>query len=500
MLAIFSLENLYFALNVFAALTLMAVSWLYYDAWKGIKNKFELWKVIGFALLGISFLFRSVDLAALTANGVSTYQILFKNIDAYTHIAGYLFLIIGLLVEPLQSKPKVSAFFLLTTPSLFFLSPILSAIVAILYLRRSSLGLERHLFYPTVTFFFVSIYELLFSLNNFRGTTNLTYFNLLTPFGPVWVAQITVLAAAVVILSAWVFRYLLKQFQTQLFMILMSLVLSIYLIVTVGFTGLLINNLKVQMLSDLESQAKVLEFAFSAKSTTLLSDAKLVSVTDLTKFDAAATLLSMKHDSLIIFDKDGVVTSRGEDSSRRGDSISGDSLVKQILTGKENSSVVVKDGVVAPTIELVSGAPTMDNGKVTGGVIVGEIIDNSYLEGFSKLTGLSAAIYGNDILSAGGTVGIRETNQKVRNTVLSNGNVFADETTWLNHSYLSVYSPIKDVNGNPVGMYFVGKPQIEVLTLAVNTLEMVFLGTIILLFLSMIPAKIIADSISKQIK
>ncbi len=489
MWTIFAFENLFFALNIFCGLVLFSIAWLYFDAYIASNNKRDLWKIIGFIFLGVAFMARGLELRSL---------VLFQNIDIYVRVVGYLLLIVGLIVDPLQKKPKISAFWIVSIPSLFFLPPVMAAIVAILYLRRASIGLERHLYPPAISFFLISIYELLFSLNIFRSSTNLNIFNTLAPFGPVWFISLGILFLAFLVLGKWVFKYLLKQFQSQLFMVMMSLVLSIYLIVTVSFTGLLLNNLKLQILHELGSQSKVLDFALNSKKRELLSDSKLVSMSDVSNIESAD--FNIEHDTFIIFDKDGVVTYRAEDKERKGDSVSDDALVKRVLEGKESSNIVVKDGVVAPLVTIVSGSPIKKDNKVVGGVIIGDLIDDAYLEGFSKLTGLNAAVYGGDILSAGGTIGTKESNQNIKETVLLKGESYSSENRWLNRSFLSVYSPLLNVEGNPVGMIFVGRAQVEVLNLASKTLESIFLGTIILLLLSMIPAKIIANSISKQIK
>lgn len=489
MWTIFALENLFFALNVFFGLVLFSVAWLYFDAYLELKNKRDLWKIIGFCLLGVSFMARGLDLRSI---------VIFQSIDIWLKVAGYLLLIIGLIIDPLQKKPKLAAIFIISIPSLFFMPPVLAAIVAMLYLRRASVGLERHLYPPAISFILVSIYELLFSLNNFRETTNLNIFNLLAPFGLVWKLEIGILLFAIIFMARWVFKYLLKQFQSQLFMVMMGLVLSIYLIVTVSFTGLLLNNLKTQILHELDSQSKVLDFALNSKKSELLSDAKLISKSNID--DVESKDFNIQHDLFVIFNKDGVVTYRAEDTERKGDSISGDELVKRVLDGKESSNVVVKDGVVAPSVMLVSGSPILKDNKIDGGVLIGDLIDDAYIEGFSKLTGLKAAVYGGDILSAGGTIGTKESSQMVKEKVLIKGESYSVENRWLNRSFLSVYTPLKNVEGNPVGMIFVGRPQLEVLNLASKTIESIFLGTIILLFISMIPAKIIANSITKQIK
>ena len=52
----FLLENLHFAINLFASLVFFAVSWLYLDAWMETKEHKELFKIIGFALFSLAFL------------------------------------------------------------------------------------------------------------------------------------------------------------------------------------------------------------------------------------------------------------------------------------------------------------------------------------------------------------------------------------------------------------------------------------------------------------
>jgi len=60
--------------------------------------------------------------------------------------------------------------------------------------------------------------------------------------------------------------------------------------------------------------------------------------------------------------------------------------------------------------------------------------------------------------------------------------------------------PLKDVDNNPVGMLFVGKPQVGVLQAAGRSIEMTFLVAVILLVLSIIPAYFISKYLTNQIR
>lgn len=68
---------------------------------------------------------------------------------------------------------------------------------------------------------------------------------------------------------------------------------------------------------------------------------------------ATAQLIAKKLSVLILTTEAGQVIARGEDRDRVGDSLSGDSLVKRGLLGDTASTVISKDGVIAP--ELQSG-------------------------------------------------------------------------------------------------------------------------------------------------
>lgn len=531
----FILENVHFAINLFAALVFFATTWLYFDAWLDRKTAKEALKISGFFLITISFLIHATAVESVILQSSLLGGEWNRLAVAATLITGFILLITGLIVEPLQAHPhlkkkqSVEAGLILpvvTLSALRFLPvvfPILATITAFLYIRRATIGLEDHVKPVAVTFYVLALYELLALAESLQGTTNVDLYNLVAPFAPLWIIQHLVLVVAVLILGHWVYFYLLKRLQSQLFMIFAVVILVVFLLTTITFTALLLKNLQDETLKRLETDVKVLSYAVESKKGENISDAGIlaqdtqiidaVDVKDikskkLLRDNAQSFLLNKKESILVIVSDTGVVLARGEDTERVGDSISDDPLIKRVLLGESASSVVTKDGVLGPEVSLRSATPIKKEGKIIGAVMVGTTIDNAFVDGIKEATGLEAAVYGDNILSATTLVaadgksryiGVREEGESVKGKVLSKGESYTGPVNLLNTPYFAAYLPLKDVDTNPVGMLFVGKPQVGVLQAAGRSIELTFLVAVILLVLSVFPAYFIAKYLTNQI-
>ena len=72
--------------------------------------------------------------------------------------------------------------------------------------------------------------------------------------------------------------------------------------------------------------------------------------------------------------------------------------------------------------------------------------------------------------------------------VLNHGEVYLGATQILNQPYYTAYAPLKTHDESVVGMLFVGKPQTTLTQAAQKSIELTFLGSIILIAVSLIPA------------
>lgn len=529
----FILQNAHFGLNVFAALIFFAVFWLYFDAWVETKHKKDLFKILGFGLLSLSFLIHATYIEQAVINSVIFNGSLIESAGNLFKLAAFILLIIGLILDPIQDRPGeekvkeplsssavgVILFDKLPTLLLAFVCPILSLIIFVLYLRRSTIGLERHLKPLTIGFLFISLFEILSLTKLLESTNNINIFGLVRPFGPLWLLAHALLLIGIVIIAKWVFGYLLKRIQTQLFMIMNTAIIIIFLVTTVSFTGLLINNLQMDALSHLNTDVNVVQYAVGVKQGETLSDAQVVSQNSsllaaiLSKDRATlktlttSILLAKKESFLIVTASNGAVLMRGEDNEKIGDSLSSDTLFKRAARGESASSVVTIDGALAPVVSIRSAVPILNKGQIIGVVIVGTNIDNAFVDGLKNSTKLNVSVYAGNTLSAttfvaldgkSRYVGVKEEDSNIKKNVLIEGKNYSSAVNVLNVPYFAAFSPLKDVDGNPVGMLFVGKEQVSVIAAASTSIEYTFLIAVFFLLISVIPSYMVSRYITRQ--
>jgi hypothetical protein len=526
----FFLQNSHFALNLFGALIFFAAAWLYFDAWLVRKGFKESLKILGLFLLSLSFVAHATSIEQTILASSLFGDNVIGILSLVLRVAGYGTLCAGLLLDPLQKRPdeeksKMPAVAVTSGfgfgSILTILSPILAAITGFLYLKRATQGLENHLKPVALSFFLLSIHELLSLATLFRGTNNVAIFNLVAPFSWLWIIEHLFLLGAMIILGRWVFAYLLKRLQTQLFMIFTTITLVIFLLTTVSFTYLLLKNLEADALTHLTTDVNILAYSIESKKSEILSDAQVAAANPglqkaLTENDrktlrelASSLLLSKKESFLVITAANGAVLMRGEDTERFGDSLSDDPLFKKAANKENATSVVVRDGVLAPTVSLRAAVPVISGGTVIGTVMLGNEIDNSYVDGVKRATKLDASIYGGNIRTAttfveanqkNRWIGIAEENPTIKKTVLVDGKPYVGNSDILNVPYLSAFLPLKDADNVPVGMLFVGREKLGILQAAGRSIELTFIVSAILLVLSIIPAFLISRYISGQIK
>jgi len=367
-----------------------------------------------------------------------------------------------------------------------------------------------------------SFSELLGIAISFRDTQNITLYNIVAPFSPIWIAERVILfLAAVYILGRWVWWYLLKRFETQLFMLLNSAILVIFLVVTVSFSFASLNNVQSDAFENLRTSAGVLAYTIDGKKAHVLADAQVaaqnpgviaaVSGSNRSALADAltATLLAKKLTKLTAVDGNAQVILRAHDVENFGDSLSSDPLIQLALAGRETTSVDTMDEAVTPAVTVRASAPVWKGGQVVGAILMRSDIDNAFVDGVKEATGLDVSVYADNTRSAttfvspdgkSRFIGTKEEDEEVKEKVLGEGQTFEGSVDILSIPYFAVFSPLKTFDDNPVGMLFVGRPQTAILQAAARSIELTFAISAILLVLSGFPAYLISKYITSQVQ
>lgn len=533
----FFLQHLHFTVYIFAAVVFFAIDWLYFDAWLGRRDRREVPLLVGYLLLALSFgVEATISDFAFLPNPLLATDITVQLIGIARFI-GFLGIIYTIYIVPLTSRPRTPGITrrqfapaAIVATSLFgipygnffvaALYPALAYVTGLLYYRRTTAGLERQLGGITTGFFWLSVSSFFALAHLFRATSNVLIFRLVAPFGVIWLAEHVSLAVAVFLLGRWLWYYLLKRFESQLFLVFITTGVLFFLVTAVSFSTLLLNNLQQDKLASLATDARVLNLALESKAQETLSDAQLLAQNTALKNTLAGrdlsglatlaqtTLLTKRDSILLIVNQSGQVFARGEDTERVGDSLSDDPLVRYVLTGRPASSVVTREGAFAPVVSVRSGAPVIAGDQVIGAVIVGTILDNAFVDNIKRATGLEAAVYGQNVLSAttqvapDGTsrwIGVTETRTDINATVIDQGLSLSTINTLFNIDYIASYLPLKDITGATVGMLFVAEPQSVLLTTAGRAIEITFAIAAALIVLSLVPAFLVSRYIAYQL-
>jgi sensor histidine kinase regulating citrate/malate metabolism len=147
-------------------------------------------------------------------------------------------------------------------------------------------------------------------------------------------------------------------------------------------------------------------------------------------------------------------------------------------------------------------------GVIVGTVAVGFTVDNAYVDGLKQTTGLASAMYSGPVrvattlLAPDGSsraLGVKETQADITTTVLQHNNTWSGIVKTGGQTYLAVYAPLRDADNAPVGMLFIGQPQVMLLQAAGRSIELTFLIAVLLLVIAIGPVHLIARFLTRQL-
>jgi hypothetical protein len=524
-------QNIHFALYMFVALVFFAVSWLYFDAWSNKRAPKELLKWSGFAGVGVSFIVQALIVNQDLLSGP------YDTAASALRLIGFLAIVAAQLIDPLQPIPKLTglygpeeaekpkksaAWYTPISLGAKWLLPVVGGYIAWLYYHRATKGLERH--YKKVAYAFAAfaVSDALALLTNLHDTSNPTLYSWVRIFGPIWLVQQIVLLAGAIMLGNWVWGYLTKRFFSQLLMIFILAIGTVFLIVSVGFTSLLLRDIHRNAQANLEVSTQVLSYAFEAKQSEAAGAAEQVAgsaqiIAAVANKDHQALvaltknyLVSKKQSDLMITDDAGQVLLRAIDTDRWGDSVSSDPLVKRALLGIDKSGVIVEHGITIPVLQVRSvAAVRATDGTLLGTVTTSLNLDTAFVGGIKRATGLDSSLYAGDVLAAttrtstdgkNSAVGAVLTNKAIVDQVLHKNKVYSGSLAFANQQLVGAFVPILDPDGVPVAILSVDKTESSLLETAGRSVQLTRILTAALLIVSIVPVYFVTRNLVRQVE
>ncbi len=208
-------------------------------------------------------------------------------------------------------------------------------------------------------------------------------------------------------------------------------------------------------------------------------------------------LENSEADFLRIYNNAAQVVVSPHDPRDEGRSFADDDYVQLALQQKRQvRTFSTQPGILADDLVTRGFYPVLDEDTVIGVVEVGYEFGHAFVDFSKRNTGLDITIFtgkkraASTILTLDGVSrweGSEITEQAVIDTVLTVGITDTREVTWLGRPYYAAFEPIRDVNGEVIGMVSVGAP---VAVLFENTKQQLIstflIVTLISLFVSLL--------------
>lgn len=515
-------NSLDFGIFMLGAFVFFSAGLLFYDSWKlNTQRKVFLLRSLGFLVLAIVYV--SYAVAVRSQIFLTTFQV--------AKLIGLLFILISLAFEPILEKPstkiKETAVFIPFSITFGYYAsvPISAAIILIIaaiYLLKSTKGYEKQMKLITIAFFFFTIAEIIKSFFYWSSTTNVFWSKILAVHAMAWNLQMFFHFIGIIILGVWVWGYIRFRLQIQLFTTILASIFVVFLATTFFFSFLLLKNLENDALTHLKTDANVFEYLLDRLQLEALSHARAVSLdsgfkealiaNDKDKMFSITSdeLIGQNLTNLLSISPSGEVLMRAEDKDNIGENVSEDPVIKSALSGQQLSTLVVNDHPVNPLVFVKSAVPVR-NGKeeIQGAVSTGFVIDDAFVDGVKEVTGLDATVFAGDkrsattIISLDGKsrfTGTIESDKSVIERVLKRGETYTGSSEILNEPYYTAYVPLKTVGGAIIGMIFIGTPQSTLLEAAQSSINLTFIGSVVMMLVAIMPAYLLSRFIQRNIE
>lgn len=482
----FVLNNLHFTVEIVGALCFFVMAYLAADAYSVSRQTPSFLRIVGFSLIGAW----QIILAMASPDDVINF------VGSLLYIVGIIILVASFLAEPRLRPPVVAA--VLFIPAFADVSPysdLVSAVglgmIAYLSFRQYTAALNRALKFFCVGFLALALAQL-------------THFL----FGKITVGEISVLLLHAIgwsMFVLWIWQYIELRLKESIMLIFISLTLFIATIITLAFSTILMSKVEAETRASLATDTRVVDLVVGGLREEARAKAELLAergdITGALREKNSAKLEGLLSDALdreklgflLVTDRSGTVLLRGHALSRYGDSIADEASVARALLGESLTTIESSSG---EQFSIRAATPLSHDGEIIGALVAGYPLDNVFADRMKKITGLEMSIYEGEKVVATTALaedgrtrlsGVSVDDREITEAVLVKGGGATARVDLRGERFLASYLPIKNVDGEIVGMFSASKPQQEIIALANATNRLTFMAVIALLIILSLP-------------
>lgn len=316
------------------------------------------------------------------------------------------------------------------------------------------------------------------------------------------------LSLAFVFIGAYALSFLRFRLKPRMFINFIGFALTIFFAVTIVFLLVLIRDFQTNTLQNLYSSSRALEIGIVEKrndatlaAKALVGNADLIAAVESENPSELAStvndiLNSSGADFIVVTNEAALTLHDTLNPDVHGVNLSEDKFFGRALQGVGVGTLTTQNSILAPLVVAKTYLPVVKDGLVIGAVKVGFFIDNQLVDSVKKTTGLDMTVFVGNVRSATTFTmddgvqrlsGTLEQNTAVTDAVLLRGESYSGVISVFNVDYLSVYTPLKDDDGNIIGMIFVGEPSQVLAAVAQESVQITLRWMSVLILLSLIP-------------
>jgi len=334
--------------------------------------------------------------------------------------------------------------------------------------------------HPMIGYIFLLIRGLVMILYRLPDVNIVILRKLALPYS--WAWQIAVLATffAFIFLGLWAWNFIKVRTFLRTYVVFISLVILVSTIGALIFTLFVFKVIENNNLELMQKGADTESVIMNDRANTAMFIAGLIAddsrVIQAVKGGNYGTLLevttkyleSSTADILRIYNTYGEIIASPSDPRDKGRLFQDDKTLMFTMTEKKQvRTFATYPGVLADSIVARAIYPLIADNQTIGAIEVGFKFDNAFVDFSKEKTNLDVTIYTGSRISAttlktadqvSRYVGSEEVNKDVLNNTVRQGNNYTTTLDRFGEIYYSAFSPIRDVNGQIIGMVSVGTP------------------------------------------